>query len=152
MGWKWKIKKTVTQLHTPILFIIFNRSDTSLQVLQSIREVKPMRLYFFADGPRPHVSSDKEQCAQARKIIEQVDWACEVKTFFLDENLGPRLALGKGISWFFEHEEEGIILEHDCLPSTSFYSFCETLLALYRTDERIMHISGDNFQFGKQRG
>jgi hypothetical protein len=142
----------MNQLNTAILFILFNRTDTSLQVLQSIREVKPKRLYFFADGARPHVETDKEQCARARKIVDQVDWPCEIKTFFLEENLGPRLALGKGISWFFEHEEEGIILEHDCLPSTSFYSFCETLLAHYRDDERIMHISGDNFQFGIKRG
>lgn len=149
---KGLLLRELQQLDTAILFILFNRTDTALQVFESIRAAKPKRLYFFADGARTHIVGEKEQCEKARAIKDLVDWQCEVKTYYLDENIGPRLALGKGINWFFEHEEEGIILEHDCLPSQSFYTFCETLLTHYRHDERVMHISGDNFQFGKKRG
>lgn len=138
--------------NTPILFILFNRTDTALQVFETIRQAKPPRLYFFADGARKNVEGEDEQCQEARAIAHKVDWDCEVRTLFLNENIGPRLALGKAINWFFEWEEEGIILEHDCLPSASFYTFCQSLLDYYRNDERIMHISGDNFQFGRQRG
>lgn len=137
---------------TPVLFILFNRTDTALQVFETIRQAKPPRLYFFADGARNNVKGEYEQCQEARAIVHRVDWDCEVHTLFLNENIGPRLALGKAINWFFEREEEGIILEHDCLPSASFYTFCQSLLDYYRNDERIMHISGDNFQFGRQRG
>lgn len=139
-------------MNTPVLFIIFNRTDTALQVFETIRRAQPKRLYFFADAPRANVPGESEKCDQAKEIVSMVDWPCEVQTFFLTQNIGPRLAIGKAISWFFENEEEGIILEHDCLPSQSFYTFCETLLAHYRNDERVMHISGDNFQYGIQRG
>jgi hypothetical protein len=61
-------------------------------------------------------------------------------------------AVSRAVDWFFEHVEEGIILEDDCLPDASFFDFCQQLLAYYRTDERIMHISGDNFQQGKKIG
>ena len=50
------------------------------------------------------------------------------------------------INWFFESENEGIILEDDCLPSEQFFWFCEELLAKYRNDERVFMISGNNFQ------
>src|SRR5207245_5494002 len=42
-----------------------------------------------------------------------------------------------------------IILEDDCVPHPTFFPFCEELLATYRHDERVMHISGNNFHFGK---
>jgi hypothetical protein len=47
--------------------------------------------------------------------------------------------------------EEGIILEDDCIPDQSFFRFCQDLLEKYRDDERIMMVSGNNFQFGKRR-
>jgi len=56
------------------------------------------------------------------------------------------VGVSSAIDWFFENEEEGIILEDDCLPSQSFFWFCEELLERYRLDMRIMAVSGDNFQ------
>jgi hypothetical protein len=61
---------------------------------------------------------------------------------------GPAAA----IDWFFEHVEEGIIFEHDCVPNQSFFDFSRVLLEKYRTDTRVMHISGSNFQDGKKIG
>lgn len=129
-------------LNTPILFIIFNNPDTTNRVLNRIREVQPKRLYVSADGARTHKIGEKELCEQTRALIKQVDWPCEVKTLFFDNNLGPQKAIHQGISWFFEQEEMGIILEHDCLPDLSFFPFCEELLIHYQDDERVGHIGG----------
>lgn len=135
-------------LHTPVLLIIFNRPNTTQQVFDRIRQVKPSRLYVAADGPRPHVATDAERSAETRKIIEQVDWDCEVKTLFRDQNLGCGVAPSSAITWFYEHEETGIILEDDCVPSKSFFWFCQELLERYKHDTRIMHISGNNYLNG----
>lgn len=135
-------------LSTPVLFIIFNRPETTQVVFDAIRNVRPSRLYVAADGPRPTVASDADRCAKARKIIEQVDWKCDVKTLFRDKNLNCGLGPSTAMTWFFENEEEGIILEDDCLPSDSFFWFCEELLERYRSDDRIMHIGGNNFLDG----
>jgi hypothetical protein len=132
-------------LKTPILFIVFNRPDTTQIVFNAIRNIRPLRLYVSADGPRPSVASDADRCAKTRKIIEQIDWECDVKTFFRDRNLGCGLGPSTAMNWFFEKEAEGIILEDDCLPSNSFFWFCEDLLERYRNDDRIMHIGGNNF-------
>lgn len=138
-------------LKTAVLFLIFNRPDTTKQVFEAIRQAKPPRLYVAADGPRADKSKEGEKCEQVRIIATQVDWECEVKTLFRDKNLGCRVGVSTAITWFFENEEEGIILEDDCLPSQSFFWFCEELLERYRDDMRIMAVSGDNFQKGPAR-
>jgi hypothetical protein len=141
-----------TLFSTPILFLIFNRPDTTEKVFEKIREIRPTRLFVSADGPRTNKPGEAERCSQTRAIIKRVDWDCDIKTNFSDMNLGCRIGVSSGIDWFFSHVHEGIILEDDCLPDLSFFKFCETLLGYYRNDERIMHISGDNFQDGITRG
>jgi hypothetical protein len=138
-------------MKTPIAFLVFNRPDTTQQVFDTIRQAQPPQLFVVADGPRGDRPEDAEKCGAVRKIIETVDWDCEVLTNYSDVNLGCKKRVSSGLDWVFEQVEEAIILEDDCLPELSFFPFCEELLERYRDDQRIMHISGDNFQFGKVR-
>ncbi len=137
---------------TPVLFLIFNRPDVTKIVFEAIRKARPSKLYVAADGARKAKEGETEKCEAVRAIIEKVDWECEVKKLYREKNLGCKVAVSSAIDWFFQHEEEGIILEDDCLPDQSFFGYCAHLLAFYRDDERVMHISGDNFQFGIKRG
>jgi len=130
----------------PILFIVFNRPDVTLRVWDSIRRQRPSTLYVAADGPRPDKSGELESCENVRTIVSKVDWPCRVKYLFSKENKGCAVGVSSAISWFFENEEMGIILEDDCLPDDSFYSFCGELLERYKGDPRVMGISGNNFQ------
>lgn len=136
----------------PILFLVFNRPDTTLRVFEAIRLAKPKKLYIAADGARASKEDEDRKVAEVKKIVSQVDWPCEVITLYRDVNLGCKVAVSKAITWFFDQEEEGIILEDDCLPHPSFFRYCEELLDRYKDDERVALISGDNFQFGKRRG
>jgi hypothetical protein len=130
---------------TPILFLVFNREDVTRQVFEVIRCLKPKYLFVAADGARGDKAGEAETCQRTREIATQVDWDCELKTLFREENLGCKLALSSAISWFFENVEQGIILEDDCLPDPSFFPFCEELLNRYKDDERIGSIGGLNF-------
>jgi len=136
----------------PILFLIFNRPSTTAQIFSAIAKAKPRNLFIAADGPRPDRDGEVKKCRETRDIIKRIDWECDVKTLFRDENLGCKVAVSSAITWFFEHVEAGIILEDDCLPADSFFFFCAELLERYATDRRVMMISGDNFQDGIQRG
>jgi hypothetical protein len=60
--------------------------------------------------------------------------------------------MSSGLDWVFQQCEEAIILEDDCLPGTTFFKFCSEMLRRYRYDNRVMHVSGDNFQDGILRG
>jgi hypothetical protein len=139
------------QLTTPVAFLIFNRPDTTARVFEAIRQAKPPKLLVVADGPRPDRPDDVEKCKAARAIIDKVDWDCAVLTNYSDLNLGCKNRVSSGLDWVFSLVEEVIILEDDCLPHPSFFRFCQDLLDYYRDDERIMAISGDNFQLGRKR-
>jgi hypothetical protein len=140
-------------LKAAVLFIVFNRLDITKQVFEAIREAKPPKLYIAADGARESKEDEEEKVKAVRDfVINGINWKCEVKTLFREKNLGCKYAVSGAIDWFFKNEEMGIILEDDCFPSQSFFWFCEELLEKYKDDERIMHISGDNFQNGFSRG
>ncbi|TLD42258.1 MAG: HlpA protein [Candidatus Jettenia ecosi] len=139
------------KLETPVVFLIFNRPDTTEKVFEVIRQAKPPKLLVVADGPRADRSGEVEKCAAVRAIIDRVDWDCEVLKNYSDINMGCKQRISSGLDWVFDTVEEAIILEDDCLPHPTFFRFCEELLEKYRSDERIAMIGGINFQFGKKR-
>jgi hypothetical protein len=133
------------QLKSPVAFLVFNRPETTRKVFEAIREARPSRLLVVADGPRDGRLGDAEKCAAVRKIIEEVDWPCEVQKNYSDVNLGCKKRVSSGLDWIFDMVEEAIILEDDCLPHPDFFVFCEELLVRYRDDERVMMIGGTNY-------
>ena len=136
------------QLTTPIAFIIFNRPDATERVFAEIAKAKPPKLLVVGDGARISREGEAAKVAATRAIIDRVDWPCEVVTNFSDLNLGCKIRVSSGLDWVFEQVEEAIILEDDCLPSASFFRFCEEMLIKYKFDNRIWHIDGTNFQEG----
>lgn len=137
---------------TPVAFIIFNRPESTRRVFAAIRAARPQQLFVIADAPRPHHPADLARCAATRAIIDEVDWDCAVFKNYAEQNLGCGLRPASGLDWVFEQVETAIILEDDCLPDATFFPYCTELLTRYQDDERIGHISGNNFQFGQQRG
>jgi hypothetical protein len=137
-------------LQTPVAFLIFNRPDTAVRVFEAIRAARPPKLLVVADGPRCGRVDDAELCAATRRVIETVDWPCEVLTNFAESNLGCKERVSSGLDWVFSQVEEAIILEDDCLPHPSFFRFCEEMLRRYREDDRIMMIGGTNYLKDRQ--
>ena len=130
-------------LRTAVLFLIFNRLDTTKTVFEAIRKAKPPRLYIASDGAREMRADEADKVKTVRDyVLGNVDWDCEVKTLFRDRNYGCKMAVSGAIDWFFGNEEAGIILEDDCLPSQSFFWFCEELLERYKNDLRVWNIGG----------
>lgn len=142
----------MTQYDIPIVFMVFNRPDTSRRVFEAVRLMRPKTLMVVADGPRPDRSGEAVDCALVRSVIDAVDWPCEVLKNYSPVNMGCRGRVSSGLDWVFEQVEEAVILEDDCLPDRSFFCFCQQLLNLYRHDTRVMHIGGTNVQFGRIRG
>ena len=128
----------------PVLFIIFARPELTARVFAAIRAARPARLFIAQDGPRGSHPEDMEKCRRTREIATAIDWPCEVQTCFQERNLGVGRGCAAAIRWFFEHVEEGIILEDDVLPDPTFFPYCAELLERYRHDTRIMHIAGYN--------
>ena len=139
-------------IDTPVLFLIFNRPEQTKKVFETIRKAKPKQLFIASDGPREGNERDVELNKAVKDIVEEVDWDCNVKKLYRQKNLGCGKAVSEAITWFFHHVQKGIVLEDDCYPDLTFFSFCEELLKVYEADSRIFQISGSNFQYGIKRG
>ncbi len=137
-------------VRTVVALVIFNRPQTTAMVFERIRQVRPRVLMVIADGPREGRQGEADACRRVRQIVEDVDWPCEVLKNYSDTNMGCGARVASGIEWVFQHVEQAIILEDDCLANLTFFRFCEELLERYRDEERVMQISGSNFLFGRR--
>lgn len=132
----------------PILVLAFNRADHVKEAMKAIRDYKPDKLYLECDGPRANKEGEYEAVKATQKaMLDAVDWQCEVKTLFQEENLGCANAVNNAITWFFENEEWGIICEDDIILGLDFFKFCEDLLPRYANEDRIMQIVAQNHSF-----
>ena len=131
-------------MRSAVLIIFFNRPNTLEKVFEKVREAQPPKLFLVQDGPRPGNGEDVTRIEACRKIVENVDWDCEVYRNYSECNLGCGLRPQSGISWVLSQVESSIILEDDCVPEMSFFTFCDEMLERYKDDERICYISGLN--------
>lgn len=127
-----------------ILLLGFNRADNMAAQIEAIRAAKPDRLYVAVDGPRENREDEAEAVQKVRDCVKLIDWPCEVKTLFRDKNLGCKYAVSGAITWFFENEEKGIVLEDDCRPTLDFLRFATEMLERYKDDARIGAVCGFN--------
>ena len=67
-----------------VMILFFTRPDTLEKVFESVRKAKPSSLFLFQDGARN--SEDQEKIEKCRKIVENVDWNCKVRKFYLEKN------------------------------------------------------------------
>ncbi len=127
-----------------VALFVFNRPDLTARLFDVVRAVKPPVLFVSADGPRPDRPDDARLCAETLEVVRAVDWDCDVHWNVREQNLGCGPAMSQGISWVFEHVDRAILLEDDCIPDPTFFSYCTELLDRYADDARIMQIAGFN--------
>ena len=131
------------KLRKPVLLVVFRRADLTRALLKTLEKVQPPRLYIAADAARPQKPGEAEKCEAVRALLADIPWPCEVFRDYAATNLGARERVASAITWFFQHETDGIILEDDCHPADAFFPYCEELLDRYADDPRVMVISGD---------
>jgi hypothetical protein len=136
-------------LTTPVILLIYRRPAELTQLREALRAAQPARLIVVADGPRADRPGDPQAVAAARAVVEAIDWPCEITRIYAEANMGLRRRVESGITAAFELVERAIIIEDDCVPDPSFFPFCVELLERYADDERVMAISGDDFQRGR---
>lgn len=131
--------------NVPILLIIYNRVEPTHNVFEVLKRVQPSKLYVAADGALPNEKMDYLNCLKTRNVI-MPHWSVQLQHLYMHEHLGKAALSIEAINWFFEHEEEGIILFEDTLPHLDFFSYCEQLLEKYRNVPEIAHIGGGCIQ------
>lgn len=133
------------QFNIPIVFCTFKRLEPVIQVFNRIKALKPQKLYLVSDGPRTNVEGEDKQVVEVRNYIEKnIDWPCEIEKIYAAENMGCGKRISSALDYVFSKEEWAIILEDDCLPDKSFFTYCEDMLTRFKDDERIISVSGTN--------
>jgi hypothetical protein len=126
----------------PILVIAFNRTDTLARVIEALAPLAPGRMYVAADGPREDRAGEAGRCDEVRRMLTALPWRCDIRTRFLDANAGCAHGVTGAVSWFFEQEPAGVILEDDCVPDPSFLPYCAEMLARHAGNDRVMSVLG----------
>ncbi|MEM1226493.1 MAG: glycosyltransferase family 2 protein [Planctomycetota bacterium] len=129
-----------------VAIIAFNRPVETAKVMSTIRRAEPQRLFIISDAARPDRPEEEAQVHECRSICESIHPSCDVTRIYATRNMGCAKRVTSGITEAFRHVDRLVILEDDCVPHTSFFQFCQSLLNHYRDDHRIATISGDNFQ------
>jgi hypothetical protein len=129
-------------LKTPVTLILYRRPELTRQVVERVASADPDHLLVIADGPRNE--SEREACETARNVVREFGWRGQVSWEVSETNLGLRRRVSSGLDWVFSRVERSIILEDDCVPEPSFFSYCTELLDRYANDERVMEIAGSS--------
>jgi hypothetical protein len=134
-------------MKTPIVLIIYHRPKLTAKVINSLREVKPSKIFVVADGPKNRF--DEKLCQETRALIKLINWKCKIYKNYAHRNLGVRKRVVSGLDWVFSKVSRAIIIEDDLEIDKSFYKFCSEMLEKYKDEEKIISIAGNNFLFGK---
>ena len=121
----------------------YNKPDTTKKVLKAIASVKPKNFYIILDGPKS--IKENRYCNQTKKILENINWDCNVERVYSEKNLGLKKRFKSGLDYVFNFESSAIILEDDTLPSKTFFQYCDDLLELHSENKEIAQINGFNY-------
>ena len=129
---------------TPVLYITFARPEYAGKSFAAIKKAKPKRLYFYSNKARNEKLDEVQRNEEVRSYIHQIDWECEVKTWFRDEYVDVYTSLWGAIDWVFENEEKAIIIEEDVVASLAFFDFVDKIIDKYKDNRDVWAISGNN--------
>jgi hypothetical protein len=104
----------------PILFLIFNRPDTTAVVMEAIRAARCPRLYVAADGPRER-AGEADLCAKARLVATAADWPCQVHTLFREQNWAAAGPLAQRSIGFSITRKKALFLRTTVFPRPTFF-------------------------------
>ena len=132
-------------VETPVLFITFARPEYARQTWEGIKAAQPKTLYFYSNKGREEKDGEVKRNNEIRKYINEIDWKCDLHTWFRKECVNAYDSIRGAIDWLFENEECGIVLEEDCVPTKAFFSFVDQMIPKFRNEAKVWCISGDNY-------
>jgi hypothetical protein len=136
----------------PVLILGYMRFDGILRCLEACEQAGIRKVYLALDGPKDS-KSEIIQNEGLSKIYSFVD-AHRISLCLRQRHSNAGLAVGviEGVSWFFEQEEQGAILEDDLIISTDFFQFSMKAFEHFANDSSVALISGNNYKLDSSPG
>lgn len=125
-----------------VLILAFNRSTLTKDLLKQLISYE-CSIYLSIDGPRNSNNRDSSEIQEIMRFVDQLrNRGNDIHVNLLDRNYGCRKAIISGINWFFQSNDQGIILEDDCHLHDGAIEFFASSLEKYKADKTIGMISG----------
>ncbi|KZY35654.1 hypothetical protein A3754_16035 [Alcanivorax sp. HI0083] len=128
--------------NAPVVLFTYRKRQFLEEIFQAIKSYSPPRLYVVSNL----YSSEEERLTveAIRHSISQWQLPGEIIYLFQDQHLLINDSIHNGLDHVFSIEESAIVLEDDTVPSSSFFDFCNRMLARYENAEEIGSIIGCN--------
>ena len=95
-----------------VLILFFNRPDHLGKVFDEVRKARPSKLFLYQDGPRG--KRDMPGIEACRRIVENIDWECDVQRLYQERNYGCDPSEYISQKWAFSFVDKCIVHLDDC--------------------------------------
>lgn len=135
----------------PIAVFAFKRPDHTRRLLASLRsnpEAQHAEVHVFCDGPR----SDADAAAvEATRAAVRASGLRLLRVVERSANAGLARSVTDGVSQLCAAHGRVVVLEDDLVLSPAFLGYVNAALDRYLTDDRVMHVSGYQYdvKFGR---
>jgi len=135
----------MTAQDLPVLILGYLRFDGISRILKSCSDAGISLIYLAVDGAK-----DSEGLSAQDESLQKIyDLAVTLSVTLLvrrrHSNAGLAVGVVEGITWFFQHEEFGVILEDDLVISPSFFDFVAEARSKFEKATDVAVISGNNY-------
>jgi hypothetical protein len=113
---------------SPALVLAFKRPKQLTACLDALIEAGTSKVYISIDGPRATSPEDSDSIAQVIAVVESRASLLDITVRQASVNGGVGQGLLDGISWFFDIEPHGMVIEEDIVVEPSSYRLASRML------------------------
>lgn len=137
----------------PIALFAYNRPEHTRETVVALRQndlAAKSDLFIFSDGPKNDVASPAVQ--QVRRYIRSLNGFRSVTIIERERNLGLANSVISGVTQVCQDHGRVIVLEDDLVTTRDFLTFLNRALVRYKSEPRVLSISGFNFALTPPEG
>ncbi len=124
-----------------VLVLAFRRPEELSRSLEALKSAGVRRVYVNVDGPRKGNFRDADKIREVIEVANGFGKSLNLELRTNRENGGVGAGLVKAISWFFEHENLGIIIEEDVVIEPTSIVLADSMLNAHFADGQIGSVS-----------
>ena len=130
-----------------VLIVAYRRYENTKKIIDLCILNGIPRIYVVVDFPANEKSEAAFDVARMKEQIIDVSNSSliPIQYRFRESNSGCAASILSACDWFFEHEDFGIILEDDCIPSNGFFQMISCYKEQLISNKDIWMICGTQF-------
>lgn len=131
---------------TPILIVCYARPHSTAMILEAVLASRPnSHVYVSLDGVKELADSRVLRLrGEVVEVVEKFYPSLDITFINRQQNLGTNRNIEAAIETVFLEHDRVVVVEDDCLPSASFFDFCDWGLNRFRSSASVLMIQGAN--------